>query len=190
LTAPARPVVLPLANAGGSRRHNREGVSLSPVTHRSSARDFDCLLGSWTIDNLWLGAGGDWHRFRSTAIVTRHLDGLVLVDEYDMPSFPTRGHVKALNIRAFDEETAQWQLVWLASYCPPDFRPVVGAWTSPDEGEFLQTLVLADGASVAVRFRYTRLAADHVHWEQAMSHDHGETWATDWTMDFHRRAPR
>lgn len=136
--------------------------------------------------NRWLDDEGSWHEFPSTATVTRHVDGLVLIDEYDFPEFPTRGHVTAINIRAFDEATAQWQLVWLASYCAPDVRPVVGAWTSEHEGEFFQSLESEGGKTVGVRFRYQRLIDCAVRWEQALSHDAGVTWEVNWTMDFTR----
>jgi hypothetical protein len=161
-------------------------VTLTTIGHRSSARDFDCLLGRWTIVNRWLDDEGTWHEFPSTATVTGYVDGLVLIDEYEIPEFPTRGHVTAVNIRAFDETTAEWQLVWLASYCAPDMRPVVGAWTSEDEGEFFQSLECEGGRTVEVRFRYQRLLDGDVRWEQALSYDAGKTWAVDWTMQFVR----
>jgi hypothetical protein len=161
-------------------------VTLRSGGHRSSARDFDCLLGRWTIVNRWLDDEGTWHEFPSTATVTKHVDGLVLIDEYEVADFPTRGRVTAVNIRAFDETTAEWQLVWLASYCRPNTRPVTGAWTNEHEGEFFQSLEREDGTAVEVRFRYQRLFDCDVRWEQALSHDGGETWEVNWTMEFTR----
>jgi len=163
--------------------------SVTPVradAHRSSARDFDFLLGRWRILNRWLDAEGRWHEFPSTVTVTKHVDGLVLIDEYDIPDFPTRGNVTAINIRAFDDVTRQWQLVWLASYCAPDMRPVIGAWKSEHEGEFLQSLDNGGGRTVQVRFRYLRRSGCDIRWEQAFSHDGGATWAVNWTMEFKR----
>lgn len=158
------------------------------MSHRSSPRDFDFLLGEWVIANRWRAPDGAWHEFGSTATVTRHVDGLVLLDEYLMPAFPSRGRVTALNVRAFDPASAEWQLVWLSSYAPADLRPVVGAWISETEGRFFQTLAAEDG-QVDVRFIYRRVGED-VHWEQALSRDGRVTWTPDWTMHFVRPATR
>jgi hypothetical protein len=154
--------------------------------HESSARDFDFLLGRWRIANRWRSPAGEWFEFESTARVTDHLDGLVLVDEYEILEFPTRGRVLAFNLRAFDGTTGDWQLVWLSTYSPPDMRPVVGRWTSPAMGEFFQSLEAPSGRPAQLRFRYTRPTDDTVHWEQAWSFDGGTAWVVDWTMDWTR----
>ncbi|MCY1008343.1 hypothetical protein OV079_22850 [Nannocystis pusilla] len=44
------------------------------------------------------------------------------------------------------------------------------------------------GRPVAVRYRWTKIDADHARWEQAFSYD-GGAWETNWTADFTRADP-
>ena len=44
-----------------------------------------------------------------------------------------------------------------------------------------------DGKPIRVRFHWLKTDTASPRWEQAMSVDGGETWETNWTMDFHRR---
>jgi hypothetical protein len=155
-------------------------------THpRSSARDFDFLIGDWDTANRRRRDDGVWEEFASTNTVPPHVDGLVQIDHYDAPRFPGRGHVKAITIRAFDETTREWSLVWLSNYAPPDFRPVVGAWDG-DEGEFFQTIETQDGTPLGVRFLWWRLGPDRARWAQAFSFDGGASWDENWTMELTR----
>ncbi len=45
---------------------------------------------------------------------------------------------------------------------------------------------LHDGKGVRVRFVWADTSATGAHWEQAFSLDGGESWVTNWTMDFSR----
>jgi hypothetical protein len=63
---------------------------------------------------------------------------------------------------------------------------MVGRWEG-DRGLFLATDQDADGARIDVRFVWTRDGRDHAGWEQAFSHDEGESWDVNWTMDMVRR---
>ena len=145
--------------------------------------DFDFLNGSsWRIANRRCNQDGVWEEFAATGNAEMHVDGLVQFDRYDAPAFPGRGHVEAVTVRAYDEETAQWSIVWLANYSPPDLRPVVGAWNG-DTGAFSQTIETADGRPWDVRFECSRRDPDHPRWEQHFSFDRGSTWEFNWSMD-------
>lgn len=152
-----------------------------------SSTDFDFLIGAWDIANRRCNQDGAWEEFAATSTVAMHVDGRVQIDRYDAPEFPGRGHVKALTVRAFDETTRQWSIVWLSNYAPPDFRPVVGAWRG-DEGDFLQTVEDEQGRPLGVHFHWTRHGPDRARWEQRFSHDAGATWELNWVMELTRRA--
>ena len=41
-----------------------------------------------------------------------------------------------------------------------------------------------EGRPIRVRFTWTGVTTETPHWEQAFSEDGGETWETNWVMDF------
>jgi hypothetical protein len=43
-----------------------------------------------------------------------------------------------------------------------------------------------DGRSVLVRTRYTQITPTSLRWEQAFSFDPGQTFETNWVMQFQR----
>ena len=158
------------------------------ITERPpAANDFSFLTGEWDIANRRRNADGVWEEFTATGQVAMHVDGLVQLDHYDAPSFPGRGHVRAVTVRTYDTTTNQWSILWLSNYSPPDLRPMVGAWDG-DHGDFRQTIEDAQGAPLDVRFRWTRFSDDHARWEQATSSDGGASWDWEWTMELTRRA--
>jgi hypothetical protein len=152
-----------------------------------SRHDFDFLNGTWHIDNRRRDADGGWQEFPATGAVAMHVEGLVQFDRYVAPAFPGRGHVEAVTVRAYDEASGEWSIVWLSNYAPPDLRPVVGAWDG-DKGVFAQTIEDEHGQPLGLRFDWERMGADRAHWGQSFSRDGGATWELDWTMDFTRTA--
>ena len=60
--------------------------------------------------------------------------------------------------------------------------PVVGGFQD-HVGTFYADDVLG-GQPIRIRFIWTALPSAHPRWEQAFSRDQGETWETNWTMDF------
>jgi hypothetical protein len=158
------------------------------ITARPSAtNDFAFYAGEWDVANDRRNADGVWEQFAATCSVSMCVDDLVQLDHYDAPDFPGRGHVKAVTVRAYDAAADTWSIIWLCNYAAPDFDPLVGRWDG-DEGRFLQTFTDAGGATVQARFIWRRQSSDHATWEQALSHDDGETWDTNWRMVMTRRA--
>ena len=45
----------------------------------------------------------------------------------------------------------------------------------------------ANGADIAVRFIWSDITPRSARWEQAFSPDDGNTWETNWIMEFTRR---
>jgi hypothetical protein len=43
-----------------------------------------------------------------------------------------------------------------------------------------------NGSDIRVRYIWSRIAADAARWEQAFSADEGNSWETNWYMDFTR----
>jgi len=91
-----------------------------------------------------------------------------------------------VTLRAFDEATRQWSIVWLDNRQSPDFTPLVGAFRD-GVGEFYQVIATPDGQPLQVRFTWDNITADAARWQQAFSFDAGVTWDSNWVMEFTRR---
>ncbi|MEU7746200.1 hypothetical protein [Nonomuraea sp. NPDC049158] len=146
--------------------------------------DFDFLSGSWNVINRRLvkplTGSDEWDEFPGISVASRHFDGAASFDEIKCP---TRGF-SGLTIRIFNPATKQWSIYWAStSRGSLDTTPMVGAFDG-DRGEFYGE-EQHEGASVRCRFIWTR-GLDSCRWEQAFSADGGQTWETNWTMDFTR----
>ncbi|MEV4108076.1 hypothetical protein [Nonomuraea sp. NPDC049695] len=147
--------------------------------------DFDFFAGRWTVANRKLVkvlAGSDiWEEFPGHSVATRHFDGGASVDEI---TFPTKGFI-GMTVRVFNHETRQWSIYWANSRTGVlDTRPMVGTFEG-DRGEFYGEET-HEGRPVRCRFIWTVNGPDAARWEQAFSADDGQTWETNWTMDFSR----
>jgi len=157
---------------------------VATVRVTGAAHDFDYFAGGWTTAQRRLktrGAGAsDWEEFPGTLCMTPYLDGLATVDEL---VFPTKGWA-GLTLRAFDVEKQQWAIYWVSSKTGRLDTPVLGGFNGA-RGEFYGDDV-DGGRAVRVRYAWTKLDADHAHWEQAFSYDRGATWEVNWTAEFTR----
>ena len=163
-----------------------EHIRMSEVT------DFDFLLGSWTIHNrrrtnpFAPPNEGTWEEFLAVSTSAKQLDGRARVEQYEA-TFPDGQRVLGLTIRAFDQATKQWSIIWLDTRNPPDFRPLVGHFEQ-GVGLFYQVIDSPiDGKPVHVRFTWDQITANSARWQQAFSFDGGTTWETNWIMDHRRR---
>lgn len=155
----------------------------------SAPSDFDFVLGDWHVRHRRLKerlAGcDDWDEFDGEMSTRAILGGYGNVED-NLLRFPD-GEFRAIALRAFDPSTSQWRIWWLDGRFPDRLDvPVVGGFKD-GVGTFHANDVFA-GRPIAVRFTWSRIDADRLHWAQAFSPDDGATWETNWTMDFRRRA--
>ena len=150
----------------------------------SSPHDFDFFHGEWTVVNRrrtdFLDPDGSWEEFVGTSRCWPLFDGAANIDEIDLPHLGAKG----ATLRLFDRETEQWSLNWAASRTGTLFPPVIGRFEG-GRGEFYGDDT-HDGKDVRVRFVWSDTSPAGARWEQAFSVDDGETWVTNWTMDFTR----
>jgi hypothetical protein len=154
---------------------------------RSSARDFDFWMGKWNVRNRRLRerlAGSDeWDEFEATSAAWPLLDGLGNQDEFRTDY---AGGFIGMSFRFFDAETRQWWIYWADSRRPGELDPPVVGSFEGDIGAFYSEEEL-DGRPITVRFIWSGVTTPTPRWEQAFSVDGGETWETNWIMDFTRR---
>ncbi|WP_246357384.1 hypothetical protein [Pyxidicoccus fallax] len=175
---------LPSLSGAASPRSPASGNASSGIKlPTGDVRDFDFLVGTWSIVNRrlkkrWVGSN-DWDVFPSTAHCRSHMGGIVNIDE---AVFPTKGW-SGMTLRTFSVEKRQWSLYWINSRIGELLPPVVGGFTG-DRGEFYGDDT-DEGRPIKAVFQWTRLGPDAARWQQAFSLD-GKTWETNWIMEHTR----
>jgi len=149
-----------------------------------TAQDFDFFIGRWTVHNRRLTerlAGSDeWEEFEATSVAHPILGGLGNEDE-----FRTRhaGGFIGMSFRFFDPAKRRWSIYWADSRRPGELDPPVFGTFTGDVGLFEGEDVF-EGRPILVRFIWSGTRTRTPRWEQAFSTDGGETWETNWIMDF------
>ncbi|WP_217239120.1 hypothetical protein [Streptomyces sp. AC555_RSS877] len=150
----------------------------------SSPHDFDFLHGEWEVRHRrrtdFLDQDSGWEEFGAGSRCWSLFDGAANIDELDVPGQGWKG----LTLRLFDRETRQWSLNWSSSRSGKLFPPVIGRFEG-GRGEFHGDDT-HEGKDVRVRFVWSGISATTARWEQAFSVDDGDTWVTNWSMDFSR----
>jgi hypothetical protein len=155
-----------------------------------TARDFDFLMGRWDVHNRRLHerlAGcEEWDEFAASSRARPLLDGMGNEDEFRTDH---EGGMIGMSFRFFDPGTKLWSIYWA------DSRRC-GVLDPPVFGSFAHGIGIFEGADtfagepIAVRFTWSRVTTGAPRWEQAFSADDGETWETNWVMDFRRAEGR
>ncbi len=158
----------------------------SAVQVEATAHDFDFWMGSWHVRNRRLrerfSGSDEWDEFESR-VAARPLPGGMGNEDVYCTDFD--GGFIGMSFRFFDPETNTWSIYWADSRRPGLLDPpVLGSFegdTAIFEGE--DTL---DGGPILVRFTWSGVTTPTPRWEQAFSDNGGETWETNWVMDFTR----
>ena len=152
----------------------------------SSARDFDFWPGDWHVRNRWLRArladSDEWEEFKATSTARLLLDGLGNEDEFRTDH---AGGFIGMSFRFFDPETKLWTIYWADSRRPGALDPPLVGSFSGDVGVF-HVDDAWEGRPVRIRFVWSGVTTPTPRWEQAFSDDGGETWETNWVMEFTR----
>jgi hypothetical protein len=152
-------------------------------------KDFDFFIGQWNVAHQRLRARlancEEWEHFTGACHTKHVLGGFGNVDD-NVIHFPS-GEYRAITIRSFNAESQTWSIWWLDARSPGALDvPVVGRFH-----EGVGTFVTNDhfeGKPIVVRFLWDARIADAPRWEQAFSPDDGQTWETNWIMQFRRSA--
>ena len=150
-------------------------------------RDFDFFYGAWTVQHRMLRRRGsdcdEWLEFFGTAACRGLIGGICNVEENDMPARRSQG----VAFRSFDIARRTWSIHWVSSTDGLVTEPVHGRFEN-GEGRFYG-VDLDDGRPVKVSFLWSDITPDSAQWSQAFSYDDGQTWETNWVMQFTRREP-
>ena len=156
----------------------------SVVEARGATHDFDFFMGKWKVRNRWLRkrlAGSDeWEEYEARSVARPLLDGLGNEDEFRTDH---AGGFIGMSFRFFDPKSERWSIYWADTRRPGVLDPPVLGAFSDDIGVF-QGEDTFEGRPILVRFIWSRTTTGTPRWEQAFSEDGGETWETNWIMDF------
>lgn len=153
----------------------------------STPQDFDFLIGHWRVRHRRLRERllgcDDWETFEGHCHLWPLLGGLGNIDDnvLQLPSGPYH----ALSMRTFDPQTRQWAIWWVDGRQPHRLDPPVVGGFANGVGEFQSDDELR-GRPIRVRYRWTDTGTGRPRWQQAFSADGGQTWETNWVMDFER----
>ena len=157
-------------------------------SRRDGARDFDFQRGEWRVlHRVKRSAQDAWTEFEGTCRNRALIDGSANVEEHTF--IRTTGITYGIALRAYDSKTGLWAIWWVDSRDPHGKLdpPVQGTFES-GVGTFYSDYI-ADGKPMRVRFVWSHISANSARWEQAGSADNGQTWDTNWMMEFERTAP-
>ena len=154
------------------------------LANLSGVHDFDFEVGSWSVHHRVKRATGAWFEFEGTCTDRPLMFGAGNVEDhvFNRPEGTTTG----VGLRAYDPKSARWAIWWI------DGRDPHGALDPPVKGQFENGIGTfysdgtLNGKPVRTRFTWSKITATSAHWEQAYSWDAGNTWETNWYMDFTR----
>ncbi|MET3119218.1 hypothetical protein AAKU64_003457 [Undibacterium sp. GrIS 1.8] len=155
----------------------------------SNASDFDFFIGRWNVAHRRLkerlANSNEWLEFTGSCITQKILGGLGNFDD-NILVLP-EGTYHAATIRSYNPASGTWSIWWLDGRNPGNLDvPVVGQFEN-GIGRFYAEDTF-NGKAIRLRFLWTQPVPDMPRWEQAFSADAGETWETNWVMDFSRQA--
>jgi hypothetical protein len=157
-------------------------------TPRNGMHDFDFIHGRWRVHNRRLrrplSGSNEWYEFEGTTEERPLWDGQGNIEEYraELPTGPLRG----LALRIYNPGAHQWSIHWSNSATGTLDRPMIGEFRD-GRGLFYGQDDF-EGRTILLRFIWTNLGPTACRWEQAYSADGGESWETNWIMDFTRMA--
>lgn len=180
---------LAILTMSGAQALGPSGAAMTQVnTDQSGVHDFDFFIGRWNVHHRRLkerlANSHDWVEFKGTAVAQAIMDGAGNIDD-NVLEFPG-GTYRAVSLRSFDPKARLWSIWWLDGRSPqgPLDPPVKGGFQG-GVGTFYADDTL-NGRPIRIRFIWSDITATSARWAQAFSADGGETWETNWTMQFVR----
>jgi hypothetical protein len=154
---------------------------------KDAPTDFDFIMGRWRVKHRRLKSrlsqSDQWVEFEGQSATEKVLGGFGNVEDNRL-LFPD-GEFRAVALRSFEPAAKTWSIWWLDARNPTDLGTPVRGGFSAGVGLFYADDQLA-GRPIKVRFKWLSIDQDSARWEQAFSPDEGNSWETNWTMDFSR----
>ena len=149
------------------------------------AGDFDFLSGQWTIRQRRRTAMDPdvWDHFEGEATCWSILNGIASIEELRIPARNFSG----MGLRLPNQTTQVWSDFWMNGKAGVLMVPGTMGYFDDGVGVFVSEQ-LAEGKPMLVRGMWDNISSSTCRWQQATSDDGGESWATNWVMDWTRAA--
>jgi hypothetical protein len=155
-------------------------------TNINGQNDFDFFVGNWKVHHQrlreLLKGSADWEQFESTVVDRSIMGGIGNVEEMTFEKDSGRSYGTSFSI--FNSKLGQWSQYWVDSNNTVLQDPMIGKFTD-GVGEFFSEDEF-DGRPVLARAIWSHITENSCRWEQALSDDKGQTWETNWIMEFTR----
>jgi hypothetical protein len=155
---------------------------------RDGRADFDFLIGQWKVHHRRLQerlkGSLSWEEFDGTAVVRKVLGGLGNIDEISMER--ASGRLEGMTVRLYNPLAQQWSIYWADNVHGGLQSPTIGAFTD-GRGVFYAHEPF-EGKHIFVHYIWSAITDSSCRWEQAFSTDGGQTWETNWIMEFSRQS--
>jgi hypothetical protein len=153
----------------------------------SQQNAFDFLVGNWNVHHRYLlrrlAGCTEWIEFPGTSSMRKILDGFANMDDDDI-HLPA-GRYAGVSLRTYDPKNESWSIYWLDSRYSARIDPPLAGRFDDGIGTFHGDDTF-EGRPIRVRFLWTLITPTSARWEQAFSDDGGNSWETNWYMDFTR----
>jgi hypothetical protein len=152
----------------------------------SSPKDFDFLIGRWTLKHRKLKSrltnSNEWEEFETEVDDFAILEGTANMDVAygTVDGKPWEGRTT----RLFDPKTRLWSLYWVASNVGVMDPPVVGSFENGIGHFFCKDTF--KGKNIIMMFRWDMRDKEYPVWSQAFSPDNGKTWEWNWINVSHK----
>lgn len=162
-------------------------MSLAAHSH-ATPHDFQFQVGHWNVHHRRLrhpltgcdaSDANNWFEHSGTG------EGLVLLSgQVSIDVLTIADGQEGMSLRLRTPGTNEWRIFWLNSRDGVLQPPVIGSWhegrfEGVGEDEY-------DGRKILVRFVWGDIAAETARWEQFFSEDGGQTWESNWVMEWTR----
>ncbi|QDU69304.1 hypothetical protein [Engelhardtia mirabilis] len=165
-----------LALALANSIHAPQGAANTPPP-----RQFDFWIGEWAVHNRHLQEDGTWSEGEDTrARITPVCDGAAILEEWCGPWYGS--FQNGFSLRAFDPTTERWKLVLFWTTTGRGAFGSLGGRFRHGRGEFFA----GSPRGTWTRYSFSDALANSTRWDSATSVDGGQSWKTDWIMEFTR----
>src|SRR5260370_8055603 len=144
---------------------------MSDVTN-AEAKQFDFLEGEWNAIGRFPLPAGSWGDGPGSLKASKVLDGCVFLECFEGPYQGTI--IKGLGLRAFNQQTSQWEHTWTDTSAPGGFL----VWRGRFEGDAIDLHGQWEDESghlLLSRLTWSRLTERSAHWDSHGSPETGKT---------------